>query len=86
MNKYEIVMKLIGEVIPVGEQHTDDERFENLKDLIALAKDINELLVDIAKEERNAPEASRHRAGHTAYCYLRNQLGEELRGIVRGTK
>ena len=28
---YKVVKKLIGEIDPIGETQTDDERFENLK-------------------------------------------------------
>ena len=36
MDVYEVVEKLIGPVSPVGETHTDNARFENLKELIEL--------------------------------------------------
>ena len=44
MNIYDIVQKLIGPTIPVGETNTDDARFENLKELTDL---VNSLLSDI---------------------------------------
>lgn len=36
MDLYEVVMKLVGPVQPVGETRADDERFENLKTLTGL--------------------------------------------------
>ena len=44
MNIHEIVKKLIGEINPVGETNTDNDRFENLKEMCDL---VDELLNDI---------------------------------------
>jgi len=40
----DIVYKLIGPINPVGETHTDDKRFENLKVMTQL---VDDLLTDI---------------------------------------
>lgn len=37
-----LVMKLVGEVEPVGESHVDDERYENL----LLLEDVLDILID----------------------------------------
>lgn len=36
IDMYEVTMKLIGPIDPVGDIHVDDERFENLKNLTEL--------------------------------------------------
>ena len=41
---YEVIKKLIGNINPVGETHTDDERFENLKIMCNIT---DRLLIDI---------------------------------------
>jgi hypothetical protein len=41
---YEVVKKLIGEIDPIGETHTDDVRFGNLKIMTDL---VDKLLTDI---------------------------------------
>ena len=41
---YKVVKKLIGEIDPIGEIQTDDERFENLK---AMTELVDYLLTDI---------------------------------------
>ena len=41
---YEVTKKLIGEIDPIGETNTDNERFENLKSTTEL---VEKLLADI---------------------------------------
>lgn len=41
---YEVVRRLIGRIEPIGETRTDDERFENLKEMCDL---VDKLLIDI---------------------------------------
>ena len=41
---YEVVLKLIGRIQPVGETQTDNNRFENLK---AMTELVDKLLTDI---------------------------------------
>ena len=69
MNNYEIVMKLIGPVRPVGETHTDNKRAENLANLIDL---IDKLLNDIHDIERYKRDhrASIKNAGEKCANYL----------------
>lgn len=40
MELKDIVLKLIGEVKPVGESNEDEKRFENLKNLCSLTDDL----------------------------------------------
>lgn len=44
MELIDVVRKLVGPIEPVGETHTDDKRFENLKVMTAL---VDQLLTDI---------------------------------------
>lgn len=44
MEIYDVVKKLIGDIEPVGASHIDGERFENLKNMTRLMR---ELLTDI---------------------------------------
>ena len=63
MDMYEIVMKLVGEVNPVGELHVDSERFDNL---VVLTELTDRLLTDIdriATDNKNRVEYSMNKAG-----------------------
>ena len=48
MTLYEIVMKLNGEIYPVGETHEDKKRFENLENLIVLIDDLTDEVVKVS--------------------------------------
>lgn len=69
MTNTQIVMKLIGPITPVGETHTDNERFENLKDLCELVSELNLKIKEVA-EERTRQEYSIKRAGEYANNFL----------------
>ena len=74
MTNYDVVKKLIGEIYPVGETHTDDRRFENLKEMIEL---VDKLLTDIDKvayRNKDRVEFSMKRAGGCAKEFL-DKLG-----------
>ena len=65
MNYYTIIQKLIGRIEPVGESHTDANRFENLKEHAHLT----ELMVDDLRRVANYKdrhEASMSKAGKYA--------------------
>lgn len=49
----EVIDKLIGRVNPVGETHTDNERKENLKNLIELYDYIGMKLFTIAEDKES---------------------------------
>lgn len=65
MELIDMVRKLIGPIDPVGETHTDGERFENLKVHCDL---VGELMRDIYKtrDYRDKVEYSMKRAGEFA--------------------
>jgi len=73
MDVHEIVSKLIGPIEPVGETHTDNERFENLKNLTEL---VEGLLYDIDRvaSNKNRAEYSMKRAGQHAEFFI-NEIG-----------
>lgn len=73
MDIYEVVKKLVGKIVPIGETYEDNERYENLKIITVL---VDRLLTDIdyiAGEEKRH-EFSRKRAGKFAREFL-NKLG-----------
>jgi hypothetical protein len=65
MEIYDVVKKLTGEVNPVGETNTDNDRFENLKTLCDL---VDKLLTDIdgVIPNKRRHEFSMKRAGDYA--------------------
>ena len=74
MELNEIVMKLIGPVNPVGETRTDDERFENLKQLCELVDSLVVIIDKVTPNERRH-EFSMKRAGEYASNFLTHNLG-----------
>lgn len=72
--EYEIVKKLIGEIQPVGETNTDNERYENLQEMCDL---IRNLVADVIKvsQEVNRQEYSIKRAGEYASNFIIHEMG-----------
>jgi len=70
MELKDILRKLIGAIDPVGETHTDDKRFENLKVQIELMKELHMQIDAVATENKDRPEFSMSRAGKLADEYL----------------
>ena len=73
MEHIDVVRKLVGRINPVGETHTDDERFENLKTMTILV-DLLLSDLDIVASEKHRHEFSRKRAGEFASNFL-DKLG-----------
>ncbi len=70
MSNIEIIMKLNGEIRPIGETNTDSKRFENLQNLCALTES---LLIEISKVSRDFKdkhEFSMKRAGNLAAIFM----------------
>jgi hypothetical protein len=70
MEIYDVVTKLVGPIHPVGAEHIDPGRLENLKTTIAL---VDKLLCDIstvASDNSGRQEHSRQRAGKLASEFL----------------
>ena len=82
MGIYDVVIKLIGPINPVGESRNDDERFENLKNMTSL---VDSLLMDIKRiaEKRDSQKYSVKRAGAFAHNFLAEislEIPEEVKG------
>lgn len=76
MDYYEIVKKLIGPIVPVGETHTDDKRYENLKSHMLLVEKLVEDLEYVAYLS-SKPEHSVSRAGKKASELIDNLASGE---------
>ncbi len=69
MEIIDVVKKLVGDIEPIGETHTDSKRLDNLKVMTAL---VDELLGNIyyVSKEKDCIEHSRKQAGNHAYKFL----------------
>jgi hypothetical protein len=74
MELHDLVMRIIGPVMPVGETHVDDSRLENLKSLIWLIGKLDDKVCEIILENRYRKEASVLRACQTAWDYYYAQV------------
>ena len=74
MDIYEAVIKLVGNIKPVGETYEDDRRFENLKVLTRLVDDLLTDIDDVATTYKGCPEYSKQRASKFASDFY-NQIG-----------
>ncbi len=63
---YEVVKKLTGPITPVGESHTDDKRYENLKELTDLTEKLITDIVEIERDYRHNHQHSMKRA--SSFC------------------
>lgn len=75
MSNYDIVIKIIGHIMPIGETNEDNRRFENLKSTCDL---VNLLIEDIDRVAHisHRQEFSIKRAEEFAHKFL-NDLGIE---------
>lgn len=64
------VMRLVGEVRPVGETHTDDHRFQNLQELTALVDRLVAEIDSIAYDNKDVHEHSIKRAADHCAKFL----------------
>lgn len=74
MELFDIVIKLTGPVEPVGETHTDNERFENLKKLLELMRELHMKVDGMTTSDSARGEFSIRRSGLECHEYL-NWLG-----------
>ena len=72
---HDIVMKLTGPVMPLGETNEDQRRFENLKNLCRLVDHLV-YTIDSVITCKDRPEASMKKAGEYADNFLKD-LGIE---------
>lgn len=71
----EIVMSLIGNINPIGQANTDNDRFENLKDLCELVDDLVGKIDDVYYKNKDSHEFSVKRASDYANKFLTENLG-----------
>jgi hypothetical protein len=71
MTNYDVVKKLIGAIRPVGETNTDNERFENLKEMCKLMDEIDTAIKEVAWDFRNSKEFSIKRAVEYADNFMK---------------
>lgn len=74
MNNIEIVNKLIGNIDPIGETNTDNDRFENLKRMCELASDIITNINHVYTSNRHSNEFSVKRASDFARSFIDNNI------------
>ena len=72
MENIDVVKKLIGNINPVGETNTDNERFENLKEMCDLIEKLTEEVADMADRNRHSHEFSVKRSVNFAYEFMKN--------------
>ena len=85
MKIYDVVKKLVGEIEPIGETNTDNERFENLKNMTDLVDRLLSDIDSVAWRNKNRHEYSRSRAGKYADEF-QTKMGIEGISITRGYK
>ncbi len=77
MDIFEVVRKLIGPVDPVGESHTDEVRYDNLKQLTELTEKFLVVIFEIENQYKNNHQASMKRASvHCAEFLDSNSIQE----------
>lgn len=69
MTLEDVVMKLVGEVMPVGDSAIDWKREENLDTMIQLTTALLDKINKVG-ELKDSPYASIARAGHKASSFL----------------
>lgn len=67
---YAVVMKLVGQIEPVGETHADDRRFENLKDLCRVADRLVSAIDAVGYEYKDSHQFSVKRAANYAQKFM----------------
>ncbi len=71
----DVVMKLVGNIEPIGETHVDEKRLENLKALTSL---VDGLLHDICivAQKKDCAEYSKSKAGKFADAFIKYIIEE----------
>ncbi len=76
MNYIEVIDKLVGSIRPVGETNKDNDRFENLEDMCEVLEYFIKEVCYIARDNKDAYENSRSRAGKYAEKFLNETIVE----------
>lgn len=69
-NIIEVIRRLIGPIQPTGESHSDDARFANLENLLAVMKTLHCEVDEIGYEYKDAHQYSLKRAADRCSKYL----------------
>jgi hypothetical protein len=69
MELKDVVMKLIGNIEPVGSTDIDEKRFENLVQLCDLTEELIFEIEKVATDNKDRPEYSMKKAGEYASMY-----------------
>ena len=75
MTNTDVVKKLIGNINPVGETNTDNQRFENLKEMCELVNNLITDIDDMAYRNKCSHEYSVKRASEYASNFLTKTVG-----------
>lgn len=70
MTNFDVVKKLIGNIDPVADAAIDCERFENLKDMCELMKEIHIAIDYVAYHNKNSQYGSQRMCGEYADKFL----------------
>lgn len=71
----EIVIRLVGDINPIGETNTDNDRFNNLKILCILIDDLVQEISDMSHINKSSHEFSVKRAADYVENFMTNNLG-----------
>ncbi len=69
MEIVDVIKKLVGDIEPIGETHTDSKRLDNLKVMTALVDELLENIYTVAKD-KDCHEYSRKQSGSFAHRFL----------------
>ena len=75
MTHTEIINKIIGPINPIGETNTDNERFENLKQMCDLVDNLVSQIDSVHYKNKDSHEFSVKRASDYASNFLSQRLG-----------
>jgi hypothetical protein len=75
---HEIIKKLVGDVMPLGDSSRDSERLKNLETLCGLTNRLITRIEEISIRCKGSHEDSVQRIGNTANKFI-NQLGERFK-------
>lgn len=72
---FQVVMKLVGQVSPIGSQEEDDKRFVNLTMLCSVTDRLVCVIDSVARENKESKLHSRKRASDIASEFISDGLG-----------
>lgn len=75
MELKDIVLKLVGEVRPVGETNSDSVSFESLKELCRLTSELVDVIDSVGYDFKDSYEYSVKRSSEYAQNFLTETIG-----------